>query len=482
MDVLCGGCGRTLTLDDGEAVHDVPCPHCGRLIQVSAMDGDGPGDDDDRMLAPLDASDDLDDDFLAKARLALRKKLLVVCRSCQEKLTVNQKLAGMTARCPSCGKKIVVPSMNEEGEGLQRRPQPHDLGVEPAVPAEAIPAGEASSLRQSRLRRAARAKKKPNMVGVMFLMCLITAVGGAVLGYLLFRGGNDGSTPGNPKPPPARGGPSRQDPWATMPKTTKPATPGPLDPWPNAGGQDPTPAPIPRAPLTPTLLVMAATLDILTGDGLIPAPAGKAFVVATVRIRAGEEPVRFDAAGTGVRLVFGGGDTPSLGVPAAKDAFAVGPRQAAVDIPPMSSHMLTLAFLAPTTLQKGARILIDGVAEAPLPPLPKLRTPDRKRLSGSYAEAARFLKLGFADPAMERIRTSGKHDMVITGRKDHLEVAIGKTGLTGQATREPDGSYKADLTDGSAKLAGRLRVLGDGKHVVLYLSDDPYHQVVYRKQ
>ena len=38
MDILCGGCGRTLTVDDTEVAGDLPCPHCGRLIRMSAME------------------------------------------------------------------------------------------------------------------------------------------------------------------------------------------------------------------------------------------------------------------------------------------------------------------------------------------------------------------------------------------------------------------------------------------------------------
>ena len=142
MDILCGGCGRTLTLDDGEVPRDLACPNCGRLIRTSAME-EGAPEEDARLLAPLEAEDDLADDFLTKARLALKKKLLVVCGSCGEKLTVDQRLAGGPARCPSCGKQIQVPSINEDGEYIARRASPIDLDVE--APSAGEYAGDAQA-------------------------------------------------------------------------------------------------------------------------------------------------------------------------------------------------------------------------------------------------------------------------------------------------------------------------------------------------
>ena len=223
------------------------------------------------------------------------------------------------------------------------------------------------------------------------------------------------------------------------------------------------------------------TGNILAGESFIPAPAGKAFLLATVRIRAGAEAVRFSTADGVVSLVSEGVEMPVLGVAAPKGAFAVGARQAALDIPPMSSQVETFVFVVPADLTGGA-IYVTDVAVADLPKLPKRRRPGRKRMRGTYTEVARFLKLGFRDPIMERVRRAGKHEIVITGRNGPLNVAIPKTSLTGRAKPDGNGAFTAELTDGSAKLPSRLRFHSDGKHLVLYLADAPYHQVVYEKQ
>ena len=100
MDVLCGGCGKTLTADDNAGGTELRCPYCGRTILVPVpSDEAAPAE----RGTPADRRVELADEFLTKARLALKKKLLVVCGSCGERLTVEQRLAGKVARCPACG-------------------------------------------------------------------------------------------------------------------------------------------------------------------------------------------------------------------------------------------------------------------------------------------------------------------------------------------------------------------------------------------
>ena len=102
MDLLCGQCGHTLRVEDDSPRSEHTCPACGHVIRVPADD------------APAGAEADLADEYLTKARLSLRKKLLVRCPSCGERLTVEQGLAGRTILCPECREQIDVPSLNYE--------------------------------------------------------------------------------------------------------------------------------------------------------------------------------------------------------------------------------------------------------------------------------------------------------------------------------------------------------------------------------
>ena len=159
----------------------------------------------------------------------------------------------------------------------------------------------------------------------------------------------------------------------------------------------------------------------------------------------------------------------------------MGAQELQMKIPPTASRVETFVFVVPPDLTGGA-LHVAGVGQMPLRDLPKIRSPKRKELPGTYAETARFLKLSFADPVMEELRAAGRHQIVITGNKDRLDIAIPPTPIRGQATPDGNGAYKAVLRDGSKALAGRMRFLPDGRRLVLYLADAPYHQVVYERR
>ena len=136
MELLCGGCGGTLSVEDA-AGSEQRCPHCGRAIRVpGAAPAEGAGQD--TPVTPLPEGDDLADEFLTKARLALKKKLLVVCGSCGERLTVEQHLAGNGARGPACGGQIRIPAPSHYEEPLE----PEDLMTQAESPKEALDAAE----------------------------------------------------------------------------------------------------------------------------------------------------------------------------------------------------------------------------------------------------------------------------------------------------------------------------------------------------
>lgn len=107
MIVLCGGCGQTVVVGDKVAGGDLLCPYCHRMLRISAMAGDAPAKNGP-ILGSYETDDDLTDDFLTHARLALKKKLLVVCASCGRRLEVDQRLAGGAGLCPACGGEVHI--------------------------------------------------------------------------------------------------------------------------------------------------------------------------------------------------------------------------------------------------------------------------------------------------------------------------------------------------------------------------------------
>jgi len=493
VDVLCGGCGKTLTVDD-RVTGDLPCPHCGRLIRISAME-EAPPDDPDRILAPLEEEDDLADDFLTKAKLALKKKLLVVCGACQERLTVEQRLSGKVARCPACGQQIRVPAVVDEAPMEAKElmadvedasPETLDVGGSPDSTADgaapphahgpqAASAPTATAMRVRRRRPARRVSPAP--VGALVaVLAVLTGLGGLLLGYLVWGRSADGP-PEGPSPPvagvrPERPGP-RPDPrfFPPAPELFPPTRPEPV----------PVLRTEPGAPGADTeVKVIRAALSALAGKALVPAPAGQAFLTAAVRITAGSEPVEIDTGAGAVTLTAGEREIPALGAPPEGD-FAIGARRRRMTVPPTASRIELFMFLVPRDLA-GGTVRVAGVGEAELPALAPASRPRKADLPGSYAEAGRFLRLSSANPVLERVRAAPRHKLLVTAEANHFAVAVTGTPIRGQATPAGDGSFKALLTDGSSAVAGRLRLLPGGRQLVLYLGDGPYQQVVYEKQ
>jgi len=42
-----------------------------------------------------------------------KDKIVFDCPQCKKKLSVEKKHAGISARCPNCGKRIEIPSMKK---------------------------------------------------------------------------------------------------------------------------------------------------------------------------------------------------------------------------------------------------------------------------------------------------------------------------------------------------------------------------------
>ena len=83
----------------------VECSHCHQAVRVPDLAEGSP----ELAPQPLKAEDGPQEDFLTKAKLALKRKLLLECPGCNEPVTVDQRLAGRRVACPKCSHEIVVP-------------------------------------------------------------------------------------------------------------------------------------------------------------------------------------------------------------------------------------------------------------------------------------------------------------------------------------------------------------------------------------
>lgn len=498
MELLCGGCGGTLLVEDAAAGSEQRCPHCGRAIRVpGAAPAEGAGQD--KPVTPLPEGDDLADEFLTKARLALKKKLLVVCGSCGERLTVEQRLAGNVARCPACGGQIRIPAPSRYEEPLE----PEDLMTQAESPKEALDAADLSAgsgepekpqptpaephrpppsgppaLRAPRLARAAPKRGVPLklLVSVVFGAMVLAGLGGLIAGYVF----------GRPEPPPGDGaaadaGPAA--PRATPPRLPVPPELAPASPAPSAGGTRPEgqeAGPLPAPPARPEVTVVGARLRALGGDGFVPAPLGKAFLDVEVRMQAGRREARLDPVGD-VVLATPDAEIRALGVAAAGAAVPTAARTGAITIPPAASLTETFVFLVPATLADGT-IQVSGIGSAALPHLPHTPPPAALAIVGTHVEAGRYLKLSFPDPIMESLRAGPRHKFVARRDQDEFRLTFASLPLEAVGRLLGDGVYAVTLEQGGSRLDCHLRLVGSGRRLILYLADKPYHQIIFERQ
>jgi len=138
MQVLCGQCGKTLTVADALAGGTLPCPHCGHRIQLPAF-GETPAEvaqvsngmmevtlEDLHGSAPHD-----DDGFADLARKSMVRKVRVRCVACKKALTLGGRHWGQTIKCPGCGASLRVPHPDGEFDQPARIGSHDDDDVEP---------------------------------------------------------------------------------------------------------------------------------------------------------------------------------------------------------------------------------------------------------------------------------------------------------------------------------------------------------------
>ena len=196
---------------------------------------------------------------------------------------------------------------------------------------------------------------------------------------------------------------------------------------------------------------------------------------------AGDKPLAFRAAGGGVVLDIVKRKIPALGVAWGGEPLPQAGRDATITIAAAGTREETFVFLAPGDVAAGT-LKIAGLGDAPLPELPKLRVPPPGAVAGTYVEQARHLKFAFSHPVMERLRLAPGQQLVITPAGDRFNVRIAAAGISGQATPGDDGLCAATLTDGRSRLDCRLRLVASPAAVILYLADEPFHQIVYGRK
>ena len=113
----------------------------------------------------------------------------------------------------------------------------------------------------------------------------------------------------------------------------------------------------------------------------------------------------------------------------------------------------------------------------PVPPRPA------SNVAGTYHEAPpRNLQPMLRDPVMAAIQSAPGHQIVVKEGETALAVSIPAASVSGTARPGDSGMYQAVLRNGAAELKCAMRMTQDGKGLILYLADQPFHQITYARE
>lgn len=228
--------------------------------------------------------------------------------------------------------------------------------------------------------------------------------------------------------------------------------------------------------------VKSAAMDMFAGEGYFPAAVGKVYLKAHATITAQDSPMVFTPAGDEVTVSIGATAIPSLGLAVTSPGLV--PAQAdltPVRLEPGQSRDVTFLFLVPAGAAPTA-LTIAGMDPAPLPRLASPPAVQPGALAGRFAEAQpRNLKPLLADPVMAAIQDSRNHQIFVRGRGDTLTVYVTPGTIRGVAKPIGGGLYETVLKHGGDELTCTLRLADGGDTLIVYLADEPFHQMTYTR-
>jgi hypothetical protein len=80
---------------------------------------------------------------------------------------------------------------------------------------------------------------------------------------------------------------------------------------------------------------------------------------------------------------------------------------------------------------------------------------------------------------MAALQSQPKLELVVSRQGEGFALSLPGAGASGTAVSAGSGAYAARLQKGAAALDCVLRTAAEGKTVVLYLQDAPFHQITF---
>lgn len=232
---------------------------------------------------------------------------------------------------------------------------------------------------------------------------------------------------------------------------------------------------------------VTSSTDSFAGSGFFPAGAGQVFCRICVQVRAGDDKLELDNYGKAAVLRIGLDSYPSLGEPV-KSILPVLPRKRHLSIPARGTQTITMLFELPQkavgTNGTNAIVSMGKIAPASV----KLGSPAHvlpaKAVTSSskpYMEIApRNTKPLLSDPVMSAIQNTMPQQLSVRpGPDDSVKLSLGSGEVTGTARQDARGLYVTRLSHNGSTLQCLLRFAHGGQEAILYLSEEPFHQLTF---
>lgn len=508
MQILCGQCGRTLDVPDDQAGHSIRCRFCGHSIVVGRSSlGDEYGQ-----------AGGEDEGFVGQIRQAMNRKIRIACGSCGRGLVVPGNMAGKMAICPACKQKIRIPHPDEDlPQGRSSRPAsqaeqeitefvedapetspsagsppkapPDRPEVEsgrepPASPArpdeaadnlDAMAGGGRAAVHPA--PRRIRIRRRRSLWGVVIglgVLCLLAGALWIVLTFLpewtaeppasvdQFRV----TTPGPAAPPQSQPIPQPPPAVATAPVATAPAR------------AEPAPAAAPAE-----VKVRGVSSHLFAAGRYFPAGPASVYWRVQALVTAGSTPLELPIPSDGIVMDIAGTRYRCLGLAGAEvTELPLRASRGVVRLPAGRSAGVTLLFELPQAAREGT-LRITGMAAQRVGPVATLDPPAGPPAAGEYVETApRSLPLMPRDKLLAAIVASGPHTLTITTSGTGFGVELPSAGATGRVASAGPGLYAGVLTVEGQETPIKIRLVEGGKTVVLYLKDEPSHQILFARK
>jgi len=241
--------------------------------------------------------------------------------------------------------------------------------------------------------------------------------------------------------------------------------------------------------LIPICQAVTSSTDSFAGNGFFPAGPGKVFCRVCVQVTAGDDKLELDNYGKGAVLRIGLDSYPSLGEPV-KSMLPILPRRMRMRIHARGSRTITMLFELPqksvgTTAKKGI-VSLGKIAPASVTLGSPAHVLPAEAVTGSslpYVETApRNTKPLLSDPVMSAIQNTMPQKLSVRpGLNGSVKLSLGSGEVTGTARQDTSGLYVTQLKHNGSTLQCLLRFAHGGKEAILYLSEEPFHQLTFAR-